>query len=180
MLRIAIWTLLTVSLSTSALAGEIVRYRAPDGTLGFAGSVTDVPEGAEVLSVTPAPEAPASAPPRSAVKRPERAQRAKALEREAAALAQEEERWAAERLRLDEAVDGAQASLEKAIVQRREQCWRRSRRHGRSGPDGPTSCEEAAKRLTEAEQALSRAQVERSELEERCRLEGCLPGWIHD
>ena len=178
-MRIAIWSLLALSLTTGALGGEIVRYRAPDGTLGFAGSVTDVPEGAEVLSITPAPE-PSPPPPRPDAKRSVPAERSRALEREVAAEAQEEERWAAERLRLDEAVEGAQAGLEKAIVQRREQCWRRSRRQGRSGADGPKSCEEAVQRLTEAERALSRAQGERGELEERCRLEGCLPGWIRD
>jgi hypothetical protein len=42
--------LLAVVIATPAIAGELIRYRRPDGTVGFTGSTSDVPPGARILT----------------------------------------------------------------------------------------------------------------------------------
>jgi len=165
-------------------AEQIVHYRTPDGTLGYSDDPEAVPEDAEILEVTSGPPESVQVHPASSAKRSAATTTRKKLAASRDADARQEtadaESWANERRRLDKAVSEAAQKVEADRLHVGQQCWRRSGARGRRVQDGPRSCTEATQRLAEAERALEEARTAAGELEERCRVAGCLPGWIRE
>jgi hypothetical protein len=65
-MRIAVVTFACLLLGLPATAAEVIRYRTPDGSVGFVDDEKRLPPGVEVLSRTPLePSAPRPAPPAS-------------------------------------------------------------------------------------------------------------------
>jgi len=178
----ALCGLLAVVMPQASLAEELVRYRTRDGRLGFADRLAAVPAGAIVLEVEaraeakepatlPPPVAPQAKPTVTRTRRPRASASSETDEQ------QQAERWRAERTRLDD----ARVTAEKQVVEDQLHVVQQCRTApGRQLKDGPRSCAEAMERLEKAKVELERTIEEAGQLEDRCRMEGCLPGWIRD
>jgi hypothetical protein len=206
LLRLAALALLALALPASA--GELIRYRAPDGSIGFVDDEKRLPAGVEVISRTPLdPPRPA---PAADVAEPEATAAAGATAGDPSAPQGDEAAAACEDL---------------ADLRARTRCWRdRGERCGHHGLRSRCAAAEiataeewcargdelraelsaldeahgeaqaridacqrsgirpqcAGEELEQADRALRGWERRMEALEEQCQAEECLPGWVRE
>jgi hypothetical protein len=155
-------------LATPAAGGDLIRYRASDGSIGLVDHPSKVPPGAAVLERSTATERPPdaeadveTAAPTARTPRPQPA--ASAEEPDDDERAQE---WCDRAREAAERLQRAEASFAE-LSESYERC------------DNPwlyMYCSRSD--LDAAEYDLASAQAAVEELQEECRREGCSPGWL--
>ncbi|HEX2485663.1 MAG TPA: hypothetical protein VHQ66_10200 [Myxococcota bacterium] len=176
MRRLALSLLLVLALP--AAAGDLIRFRAKDGTLGMVDHPSKLPPGARVIDQRaatvskPDPEpaaAPAPAPPSSS---------GRGLGRDTPApfasvpaspgeSGVDSGMWCDRGHRAHEAIEEAQRWVE-VDTERLDECNDSPRR----------DCDWLERQLEGRERTLERAERRLADLEAECRDAGCLPGWI--
>jgi hypothetical protein len=166
-----------------AAAGDLIRFRAADGSVGMVDHPGKLPPGAVVLDVAEktktAPSSDAGdAPPAPNLRRsfgrpraappPARPARGEADEYEARNDRQEatEVEWCARGQSARYAIEDAEARLSAA-----EDAYDRC-------DDGAIANRCSRSGIDSAERAIARAEENLRRLEEECRTGGCDPGWI--
>jgi hypothetical protein len=159
-------------LAASAAGGDLVRYRAADGTIGLVDHASKLPPGAMVLqtskqtepepSVEPEPAAEPAPARRRLFDRTARVKRRAADDEPAA---EEVESWCQRGRAAEERVERAERRLESA-EESYDLCNDRPR----------NECSRAS--LDSAEREVDRAQEAQSQVEADCRSSGCDPGWL--
>lgn len=188
-----------------AAAGELIRYRGPDGVVGFVDDEKRLPPGVEVVSRTPIERAPEPTPPAEDPPAPELAPAPPAAS-PPAADADDCETLASplDRVRCLGAREArcshfglAPGCEPERLATARDWCARgESLRleiaHEASERDAARESHEACLRrgepawrcdgetLDEAERAALVAERRVEALEAQCHEEGCLPGWVRE
>jgi hypothetical protein len=164
--------LLALLLATAAAAGELVRFRASDGSVGLVDHPSKVPHGAVVLDHESREDRPASADDAPA---PQSRPRAAAIRSRtgasrrappAAPQSGSASTWCDRGTSAHAAVEQAEQRIEYE-EERYDEC-----------DDGGILVACSRYRVEQAEEALEAAQQRLEQLEEACREAGCEPGWL--
>jgi hypothetical protein len=150
-------------LSGPAAGGDLVRYRAADGTIGLVDHRSKVPPGATVLDVSkPTERVPASeAPPAPPAPRPRPSLAASAEESAADAGL-----WCGRGRDAEDRIERAEANLAQ-IADWYDRC---------DDTQLYNWCSRSS--LDAAEVEVQNAEDALTELEDDCRRSGCNPGWL--
>lgn len=168
--------LLWAALAQPALAGELLTYRTPDGSLGITDDPKLVPAGSEILRRDP------ETPPRG---RPSRDLPATASRSIPAKRSQDADPDAAEATRWRQKLRKARQEEERAAhaLELAERDYRSCRHRENFASSyqahipGETACDEAP--VVAAQQEYERAKAYAEDgIEDECRRAGCLPGWL--
>ena len=175
MRRLALSLLLVLALP--AAAGDLIRFRAKDGTLGMVDHPSKLPPGARVIDQRAAtvskPDLEPAPAPASAGSSSDRGLRRRSPEPFAAVPASaspepsDSGTWCDRGHRAHEAIEEAQRWVE-VDTERLDECNDSPRR----------DCDWLERQLEGRERTLERAERRLADLEAECRDAGCLPGWI--
>jgi hypothetical protein len=159
-------------LAASAAGGELVRYRAADGTIGLVDHASKLPPGATVLQTSkqteraaepePVPDAEPVRERRRLFDRTARAKRRAAADEPSA---EDVESWCQRGRAAEERVERAERRLESA-----EESYDLCNDHPRY------ECSRTS--LDAAEREIDDAQEAQNQVEADCRSSGCDPGWL--
>jgi hypothetical protein len=163
-----------------ALAGELLTYRSPDGSLGITDDPKLVPPGSEILRRDPetprrgqaGSEAVPSAP--SPPRRNNSARRSGDADPDAA----EETRWRQKLRQARQDEDRAAHAL--GLAERDYRSCRHRENLGstyQTHVPGETACDEAPVAAAQHDYERAKAYAEDG-IEDECRRAGCLPGWL--
>lgn len=178
-MRALLLGLLSVALvAPLALAGELLTYRTPDGSLGITDDPKLVPPGSEILRRDA--ESPRRGQASSDTSSPSAPHRNVSAKRsgDADPDAAEETRWRQKLRQARQDEERAAHALELA-----ERDYRSCRHRENLGSayqthvPGETACDEAPVAAAQHDYERAKAYAEDG-IEDECRRAGCLPGWL--